>query len=361
MRRAATRLGDAPVSSASRSCVPTGRDQVGDGSGLDDLEHEVRVDGIGAADSHRLSIVCDHLLIEFARQELGEILEETRAPSLPNHPKQALAVAEEHLAAMEAARCFADECIAVPRTLVTASPPVPLPDWLNGEAGEWLKLIDAAAVEDRHRKAIQVVDSADEELAGLRGLHDAHPVIAAFDHAVARRNIRAYSEHYAEVISIEKLLANQKMRFRIEKILATEAPSVIKNVTANPEKEEWADRLGAWGRARSWAIANTGLESRSDPSYQQMLEQRRHEIEIMIRDLLAAALRAWDHFFSGLSVGQEAALRGWRQTVRTMGKGTGKSTLQGWPACGVRPAPTWISAAMQSRSGSCHGIWSPKW
>ena len=295
--------------------------------GLDYLKHEVRVNGIGAADSHRLSIVCDHLQFEFARYELGAILEETGAPSLPNHPKQALAVAAEHLAAMEAARRFADECAAVPRTLTTASQRVPLSDWLNGEAGEWLKLIDASAVEDRHRKAIQVVDSAGEELAGLRGLHDAHPVVAAFDHAVARRDIRAYSEHYAEVVSIEKLLADQEKRFRIEKILATEAPSVIGNVTPNPEKEEWADRLGAWGGAWSWVIADSWLESRSDPSYRQTLEQRRHEIEIQIRDLLAAAaaLRAWGHFFSRLSPGQAAALRGWRQTVRSMGKGTGKS------------------------------------
>ena len=67
------------------------------------------MDGIGAADSHRLSIVCDHLETEFARLELGKILEETGAPSLPNHCTQAFAVAKEHLAAMEAARRFADE------------------------------------------------------------------------------------------------------------------------------------------------------------------------------------------------------------------------------------------------------------
>ena len=164
-------------------------------------------------------------------------------------------------------------------------------------------------------------------IGGLRGLHDAHPVVGALADAVAQRDVRAYSEHYTEVVSIEKLRADQVMRFRIEKILATEAPSLIGRVAANPGKEDWADRFGAWGKAWRWAVTDSWLELRSDPSFQQKLERRRREIDTKIRDLLAeaAALRAWDHFFSRLSTSQEAALRGWRQAVRAMGKGTGKS------------------------------------
>lgn len=57
------------------------------------------------------------------------------------------------------------------------------------------------------------------------------------------------------------------------------------------------------------------------------LWKRRRDTDDAICGLLAesAALRAWTHFFNPLSHVEAAALKGWRETVKAMGKATGRS------------------------------------
>ena len=74
-------------------------------------------------------------------------------------------------------------------------------------------------------------------------------------------------------------------------------------------------------------MADAWLEKRSDFDHQQKLLARRNECEQEISRLLAeaAARRAWTHFFARLKPREAAALKSWREAVRAMGKGTGRS------------------------------------
>ena len=69
------------------------------------------------------------------------------------------------------------------------------------------------------------------------------------------------------------------------------------------------------------------LEKRSNFDYQRELWLNLHAGETSIGRLVgeAASLRAWAHFFDRLSAPEANALRSWREAVRAMGKGTGKS------------------------------------
>ena len=295
--------------------------------GREYLKDEVFVDGASASDSERLQAVSDYLDTEFARDNLRKIWDGIGAEPLPDDLRQALAVAKEQLAALEEGRDYAGACNDLARTMTTASSPVPVPDWLNGEAGKWLKLIEAAGIEERHRKAIQTVDSTAGALVEFRGLHDAHPVVEALVDAVNQRNVSAYSEHYEQVVFIETLRAEQQRRAEIERDLAEAVPGLADSVAGTIEDAIWSDRFGAWEAAWYWAVADSWLQKRSDFTYHQELQQRRHDTEKKIADLLArvAALQAWKHFFARLSEKQKAALKGWREAVRAMGKGTGRS------------------------------------
>ena len=279
------------------------------------LKDEVLVDGEGASDSGRLQAVSDFLGIEFALGDLRNTWYGVGAEPLPCDLRQALAVAKEQLSALEEGRDYADACNELAQILATASPSVPTPDWLNSEAGNWLELIQATDIEDRHRKATKTVDSAAKALVELRGLHDAHPVVEALAEAVEQRNISAYSEYHGELCSIEALLRDQEDRARTEAVLGAAVPGF------------WSDRFRAWEAAWRWGIADAWLRKRSDFAYHQELQKHRREAEKKIANLMAgvAALRAWKHFFARLSDTQEAALRGWREAVRAIGKGTGRS------------------------------------
>ncbi len=301
--------------------------------GRDYLKDEVLVEGAGASESERLQAVSDYLGIEFALEDLRKTWDGVGAEPLPDDLRQALAVAKEQLSALEEGRDYADVCNDLAQTMATASPPVPAPDWLNGEAGEWLELIAAAAVEDRHRKAIRTVNAAADRdrwgnsLTEFRDLHDAHPVVAALADAVEQRDVSAYSECHRELVFIETLLRDQEDRSKTEAVLAAAVPGLAESVAGTIEEAIWGDRFGAWEAAWRWAIADAWLRKRSDFSYHQELQQRRHDTEGKIAALLArvAALRAWKHFFARLSEKQKAALKAWREAVRAMGKGTGRS------------------------------------
>lgn len=293
--------------------------------GREYLKDEVLVDGVGASDCERLQAASDYLGIELAREELHNIWSGIGAAPLPHDLRQALAVAKEQLSVLERARDYAGACNDLAQTMVKAFPPIPTPNWLNGDAEKWLELIEAAAVEDRYRKATQTVDSATEALSKLRGLHDAHPVVAALADAVEQRNVSAYSEHCEELVFIETLLFDQETRSKIQDVLATAVPGLVNAVAETIEDAAWDGRFDAWEKAWCWAVADSWLNKRLDFAYQQKLQQRHHDTEKEIAALLTrlAALRAWKHFFAHLSEEQKAALKGWRAAVRAMGKGKG--------------------------------------
>ena len=295
--------------------------------GRDYLKDEVLVDGAGASDSGRLQAVSDFLGVELALEDLRKTWYGIGAEPLPGDLRQALAVAKEQLSALEEGRAYADACNDLAQILASASPSVPAPDWLNGEAGNWLELIEAADIEDRHRKATRTVDSTAGALLEIRGLHDTHPVVDALADAVEQRNVSAYSEGHGEIVSIEALLRDQEDRSKTEAVLAVEVPGLADSVAETIEDVIWDKRIGAWEAAWSWASADAWLRKRSDFAYHQELQQRRRDAEKTISDLMArvAALRAWKHFFARLSEKQKAALKGWREAVRAMGKGTGRS------------------------------------
>ena len=115
---------------------------------------------------------------------------------------------------------------------------------------------------------------------------------------------------------------------RIEEILNSAARGLADRIAASAADPWWDRRFGVWEDAWRWAVADLWLRTRDDFSLQQQLEQSRTAAEGGIRKLLteAAALRAWERFFGRLSATQTAALRGWREAVRAMGKAKGRSS-----------------------------------
>jgi very-short-patch-repair endonuclease len=116
-------------------------------------------------------------------------------------------------------------------------------------------------------------------------------------------------------------------RAEAEEALANVVPGLVDAVAATTMDPAWDERFADWPEAWQWAVADSWLDKRSDFEYQQNLWRRHHEIERDIGQLLAegAALRAWTHFFARLKAPEAAALKSWREAVKSMGKGTGRS------------------------------------
>ena len=286
------------------------------------------VDGEGAADTDRLQVVSDYLEFRFELADLQSVWNGVGAtPSPEGDRRLSLAVLSEQASVLEQCREYADGCHLLAQSMAGATSPIPDPDWLGGQAQEYLDLIDAASVEDRFKDASRTVDSCVQELASLRGLHDAHPVVQALADAIEARDVYAYSQSHSLVVSTEATRMDQQQRMHVEDVLADAAPGLVDSVASSLGDEAWETRIQAWHEAWRWSLADAWLEKRSDFEYQQELWARRYEVEKEIGSLLAeaAALRAWTHFFGRLSPREAAALKSWREAVRAMGKGTGKS------------------------------------
>lgn len=204
---------------------------------------------------------------------------------------------------------------------------IPEPDWLDGQADELLELIDASALQERHRLAAERVTECLRHLEATRELHDAHPVVVSLIEAVERRDVTAYSGGHQQVREIERARNDQKVCQLIESTLAPAVPGLIETVLRSIDDNGWDNRFADWEDAWRWAVADNWLGKRADLAYGQQLLQRRRDIDEAIRRWLAesGALRAWTHFFNRLSHAESAALRSWREAVGAMGRGTGRS------------------------------------
>ena len=292
------------------------------------LKDEVVVDGEGAADADRLQVVNDYLECGFDLADLQSVWNGVSAAAPPAADRRlSVAVLREQASVLDQCREYADGCHLLAQSMASAMPPIAEPDWLSGQAQKYLDLIDAASVEDRFKDASRTVDSCVHELTKLRGLHDAHPVVLALTNAVEARNVYAYSQSHALLVSTEATRMDQQRRMHVEAVLTDVAPGLVEFIASSLGDKAWETRFQAWQEAWRWALADAWLEKRSDFEYQRDLWERRHEVEKEIGGLLAeaAALRAWTHFFDRLSPREAAALKSWREAVRAMGKGTGKS------------------------------------
>lgn len=291
------------------------------------LLNQVTVDGQPANSKDRLTSVRLHIDTALAFDDLERAWSDLGGLPKSSERRIRLATAKEQVSKLGELLAYAQDCLNLSRSLGTKFPAMSPIDWINGDADRLLEIVDASVVEERHRAATLTITTCLRELKSTRDLHDAHPVIATILDAVERRDIRAYSEAYGLLCRLERTRRDQSVRVGVESTLATAIPGLTEAIGASLTESAWNDRLSDWERAWRWSIADNWLSKRSNFQYQEELWQRRHSTEAQIRDVLAesASLRAWTHFFARLTPKEAAALKGWREAVRAMGKGKGKS------------------------------------
>lgn len=291
------------------------------------LKRDVLVDGEPAEDVAKLRIVRDDLDFEFALADLRKAWSDVGVIDSPADKQLCLANLKEHAENLERVLGFAAECEQATRYLSHQTPSIPAPNWLDEQVQQWVVLIAQADREEELEMAAGRVEACGESLTELRQLHNAHPVVQTLLDAIAARDVTSYSAAYERVVTIERTREAQKEREKIEAAIRASVPKLIDEIEAGLEDPVWETRLSKLEEALRWAVADAWLKKRCNPEYPKQLWRERHETEALIGKLIAevASLRAWTHFFERLSAREAVALKSWREAVRAMGKGTGKS------------------------------------
>jgi very-short-patch-repair endonuclease len=291
------------------------------------LRDDITVDGRPADTPERLNMVCVQLDLTLAFNALEVAWSDHHGLPSGSQSRIRIAAIGEHVDSLSLALNYAKVCQEMDRYLGSLRPIIPEPNWLNEEADKWLELIEVSTLEERHRLATEQRTACLRDLRAARDLSDTHQVVTSLVHAVEERDVVAYSRAYEQVRQIEQTRNDQEIRKPIESALGSAVPGLIGAVARSIVDTAWDDRFADWEHAWRWAAADNWLGKRTDFSYRQKLWQRRDDTDGAIGTLLAesAALRAWTHFFNRLSRSQSAALKSWREAVRAMGKGTGRS------------------------------------
>lgn len=295
------------------------------------LRGALKVDGQVADTAERLRLVCDYIDLVHTLRLLDVAWSDRGGLPAASQLRVRVAAIREHVNFYAGAIAYAQTCVHVGRILGTTVPPIPAPDWLNGEADSFLDLIAAARLVDRLEVAAGQVTACLADLKAARDLKDMHPIIGAMVHVIERRDVAAYRHAHQHVQRLEESRRSLEWAQLIEAGFSAAIPALAAAVAASLHDPAWDVRIGAWQAAWRWAVADNWLQRRAlGATHRERLWQRREDADAEIASLLAeaAALRAWTHFCRRISAPQAAALRAWRDAVVAMGKATGRAARE---------------------------------
>lgn len=153
-----------------------------------------------------------------------------------------------------------------------------------------------------------------------------HELALQLLHAVQARDVNEFSGQYALLKELESYRALADQRDTLRSRLVEGAPALAAALTSDPENPAWDERLSVFTRAWHHAQAMSWLTLIGDPSELERIElaldDTRTKVETATKALCAS--RAWRHALSRITENERQNLMAWVDTVKKIGKGTGK-------------------------------------
>lgn len=231
---------------------------------------------------------------------------------------------------VEAARTL-DAVFEIARTATEASQflsrhHASVPNWLNDDETELLRVLDAAERTASLREAEQKLEDSAEALRGIVGPR-VHPVIECLRTALRARDVSQWAAAVEEVARLHNIRVRLKHRDELLERLRMAAPRLAGALQRAFAEEVWTTRTPDFPAAWTWARTDHWLQERTTPGLIANIEAERRRLVEQWETAMSrvASAKAWLAFLERLSPAQSAALQAWTNAVRSLGKGTGKS------------------------------------
>lgn len=180
----------------------------------------------------------------------------------------------------------------------------------------------------RHKKRLvtEELRNIESPLAAVVANSDAHPVVSELVEAIRNRDVDAYAHATSKIQDLEKERHRlQKVDEYISKIQCV-VPKLTKELERTCNDTFWEKRIKEinntwhWAQARFWV--EEYIRKEDAPSLAKRTKQIEDEINAIIGKL--ASLHAWSFCFSRLGETERRHMEAWQQSMRRIGKGTGK-------------------------------------
>jgi very-short-patch-repair endonuclease len=220
-----------------------------------------------------------------------------------------------------------EERVVKCRELVNQCPGIDEPTWADDSA---IKAVigscNLALARIRRQLATKEIQRVETPVARLIGKGDAHPITHDLLSAIRSRDVGKFAQCMDTIQSLSKQRAQlhelddclSKLRFCL--------PELTKALEETSNDPIWDERVLQIESAWHWAQAREWVEDYIRQEDVPALANRAKQIEDEISGIIAklAALHAWSFCFSRLNEDHRRHMVLWQQSMRRLGKGTGK-------------------------------------
>jgi len=220
-----------------------------------------------------------------------------------------------------------DKCRDAIRKCSALSEPI----WPNpSEVDQLAASCCLALSRSRLQRAADEIQAIEESLSCKPGDTPLHPATKNLLQAVRNRNVREFKQSAKTV----EVLTRDRLRLReMEEslsVLRRILPRLTEHVQHTCNEPYWDDRTQHIHRAWQWAQARYWVEEyvREEdlPALTQRAKQIENDLGVTIATL--ASRHAWSFCFSRLKEDHRRHMEAWQQSMRQLGKGTGKHALR---------------------------------
>lgn len=220
-----------------------------------------------------------------------------------------------------------EELIAKCQEAISQCPGMGEPVWADESQIERIaSSCRVALARIRKRLATEEIRSVEAPISRIATRNGAHPVTNELLAAIRSRDVDAFTRCQNTIQDLEKQRQHlQKVGEYLSKLRLL-LPQFTKSLEQTCNELHWDERIQHIREAWHWAQARYWIEEYIRQEDVPALAKRAKQIEDEINSVIAklAALRAWSFCFSRLKEDHRRHMEAWQQSMRRLGKGTGK-------------------------------------
>ncbi|MFI8252973.1 AAA domain-containing protein [Streptomyces filamentosus] len=292
-----------------------------------DFPETVKVDGQTVQTQEAAETVLQRVRLE---RHLQDTEEEYGTPEPWQSPSRRLARLRQHVQALETLVALADRRAALVRS-ASGSPAFAGLAWQHDEPRSTVAALLRAHAASRRAAAPRRSLADTTAVLGAAALQRGVPsAVERARRAAEEQDVRAYAEAVGELEELREALARKHACDLAYSVVADRLPELADQLEAEAESPVWGGRLRRYEEAWAWSAWCTRMEELTDPAAEKRTLARLAQADADIRIGLErlAADKAWYGCLSRLTDDQAVALTSYQQSVKRLGKGTGKYAHQ---------------------------------
>ena len=220
-----------------------------------------------------------------------------------------------------------EELIAKCREAIARCSEINEPVWADESQIERVVFSCRLALARIHKRlAAEEIQSIEMPISRMAAKGGAHPVINDLLHAIRSRDMDRFALCANTIQDLEKQRQHlQKVEKYLSKLRLL-LPQFTKSLEQTCNEPIWEERVQRIHDAWHWAQARYWIEDYIRQEDVPALSKRAKQIEDEINSIIAklASLHAWSFCFSRLKENHRRHMEAWQQSMRRLGKGTGK-------------------------------------